>query len=59
MLMMIINPFILLTSGIIVLLNGNVMQKMEKLLQVEMEEEIDGINWIDQQMWLWIKRIIL
>jgi hypothetical protein len=44
MLMMIINPFILLTALIIVLLNGDVMQKMEKLLQVKMEEEIEWIN---------------
>jgi len=44
MLMMIINAFILLTLLIIVLLNGDVMQKMEKLLQVKMEEEIEWIN---------------
>jgi hypothetical protein len=41
MLMMIINAFILLIVRIIVLLNGNLMQRMEKLLQVEMDKEIE------------------
>jgi hypothetical protein len=44
MLMMIINAFILLTITIIVLLNGNLRQIMEKLLQVEMDKEIEWIN---------------
>jgi hypothetical protein len=44
MLMMMINAFILLTKIIIVLLNGNIMQRLVKLLQVEMEKEIEWIN---------------
>jgi hypothetical protein len=44
MLMMIINVFILLIGEIIVLLNGNVVQRRDKLLQVEMEKEIEWIN---------------
>jgi hypothetical protein len=44
MLMMIINVFILLTGEIIALLNGNVVQQRDKLLQVEMEKEIEWIN---------------
>jgi hypothetical protein len=41
MLMMMINVFILLTAIIIVLFNGNMVQRLVKLLQVEMEKEID------------------
>jgi hypothetical protein len=37
---MIIKQFLSLIFGIIVLLNGNVMQTMDKLLQVEIEKEI-------------------
>jgi uncharacterized membrane protein YbhN (UPF0104 family) len=44
MLMMIINVFILLIRIIIVLFNGNPMQSSVKLLQVEMEKEIEQIN---------------
>jgi hypothetical protein len=44
MLMMIINVFILLTGEIIVLLNGNVVQRRDKLLQAEMDKEIEWIN---------------
>jgi hypothetical protein len=41
MLMMMINVFILRIGKLIVLLNGNIMQRLVKLLQVEMEEEIE------------------
>jgi hypothetical protein len=37
MLIMIIPTFILLTGEIIVFLNGNLVQRKDKLLQVEME----------------------
>jgi hypothetical protein len=40
MLMMIINVFILLTGIMIVLFNGNMVERAVKLLQVEMEKEI-------------------
>ena len=46
MLMMIIKPFILLTGGMIVLLNGNSVQILVKSLLVEMVKEIESINYI-------------
>jgi hypothetical protein len=44
MLMMMNRGYILLTIQIIVLLNGNSMQIMVKLLQVEMDKEIERIS---------------
>jgi hypothetical protein len=44
MLMMILNVFILLTGKIIVLLNGNLGQRVVMLLRVEMVREIDWIS---------------
>jgi hypothetical protein len=41
MLTMMINLFILLTGEMIVLLNGNMVQTMVKLLRVGMEKEIE------------------
>jgi hypothetical protein len=48
MLMMIINVFILLTVVIIVLLNGNLVQRMVKLLRVDMNGEIEWIDLVGQ-----------
>jgi hypothetical protein len=42
--MLMINVFILLTGEIIVLLNGNLVQRMDKLLRGEM---VQGIDWIN------------
>jgi hypothetical protein len=44
MLMMIINVFIFLTGEIIVLLNENLVQRMNNLLQEGMVQETDWIN---------------
>jgi hypothetical protein len=44
MLMMTINVFILLTLEIIVLLNGNLVQRMIKLLWVKIDGDIEWIN---------------
>jgi hypothetical protein len=48
MLMMIITVFILLTVVIIVLLNGNLVQRMVKLLRVDMNGEIEWIDLVGQ-----------